>query len=373
MAVTAEYRKGVSSVVWAARALDSAVSSGDEVETQEAAAELLRAATARESAGGGAQGFRAAARPAAEAGGDAAGVDVAGLDVADTVDEILLELEVGQTLMAAGTIARESGSSAEPGALTAAADQLDESQRALAAPAVSATAGFRGRDEDLDEDPVEAFPGHLAAAVDGMVNRTVDVGKAVVTGLSTIPAASLTPVAAGAVTALAELPKVGPIIAAGLRAVRRAVNALYELLPAAARDKARELAKQWWGEQGSSVTTAAARGLLDAEAVVAAGTAALRRTLDAEKVREAGARLSELAEKHSGTATTLARIARALAAVLAIAAAVVVLAAWVYGAVALGLFVLLGAAVWVGRDYLDAGSMAGRVVGARRILEEMAR
>ncbi|HEY5785385.1 MAG TPA: hypothetical protein VIT65_11465 [Microlunatus sp.] len=363
MAVAAEYKNGVSSVLWAVRALDCAATSGTEVDAQEAAAELLRVATARESGGGGVQGFRAADRPVA----------AANLDVADSMQEILLELEVGQTLITAGTVAQEVSTAVEPGALAAAADQLDESQRALDAPADRASAGFRGGDEAPDPDPVVAFPGHLAAAVDGIVSRTVDVGKEVVVGLSAIPAASLAPIAAGAVTALSELPKVGPIIAAGIRAVRRAVTALYELLPAAARDKARELAKQWWGDHGSSVTAAAARGLLGAEAVVAAGAAALEgRVLDTEKLRTARGLLDQLAETHSETAATLERIARVLKAVFGIATALVILATWVYGAAALGFFFLLGAAVWIGRDYLDAGSLGDRVVGVRAILTEMA-
>jgi hypothetical protein len=111
MAVTTEYRTGVASVLWAGRALENAVESGDDVETQAAIAELLRAAEARESAGtvpGFTPSFSATDEALPQSGEEA-------------IAQVLAELDVGHALLTAGSVAGE-GTAPAPAQLTDALD-----------------------------------------------------------------------------------------------------------------------------------------------------------------------------------------------------------------------------------------------------------
>jgi hypothetical protein len=363
MTISSEYRYGAASVLRAGQALQDALELGDEDEIQTALAELRRVAGARESDGGAVAGF------APVASGE--GVPEP-LELDDELNQVLAEVNVGQALLAAGSVARERGAEPAPSLLPEALEGLEETTRRMDGPPDPLTAGFLQRDGAPKAPALDVFRDHLSRTVDGIVERTSAVGKDVMTGLVTIPAAALQPIVGGAVGVASALPDVGPLVRAGLRAVQRALKALERLVPSQVLDKVREWAKEWWEQHSEPMVDRVARTLLGAEKLHPELQSALARpSLAEERLRDGYARLVELEQRHERTTETVRKIVAALTKIVGpLAALFAAAAAWLYGIGAAGYLLALGVGVWLGRDYLDTGALVERVPGVRAILGE---
>jgi hypothetical protein len=244
------YLSGATQVLWAGRALDDALDAGDEVEVQAALAELLRASQARESPEGAVQGFE----PAPGEPGEPASTD-------EDLTRVLAELDLGQALLAAGHAVGEEGAPPTSAPLGHALDQFESDARLFQAAGEPAVRRFAA-ESDAAGPPLDLFRARFDATVGAVVTRTIGIGTEVVKGLTLIPASTLQPWLMGTVTALGSFPQVGPIVKAGLRAVRRAVAALERLIPEAIRKELHKLAERWWGERKGAVVKDTARRLL---------------------------------------------------------------------------------------------------------------
>jgi hypothetical protein len=359
MAVPREFITGAQTVASAGRALVEALDFGDEVEIQAATAELLRVAEDRESGGTGWAGLTGpSARPS---GGAPVTPD-------DALDQVLAELEVGGTLLAAGGLAERPDKPAARTSLAMAVDDLDGVTSGLAGGGAAGTVGFTARPHDAGP-PAELFRERLPGTVDAIVRRTTDVGGDVVKGLAGIPAAAVQPVLAGAV---ALVPEGSALVKAGLRAVQRAMRALEELLPKDVRDKLRDWANDWWRERREALGHRLVAAMLSVGALQQLVQDAVRRTdLAPQRLATACDRLGELDARHDKVVGTIGRIVRVLTKLVGPLALLLAAAtAWLYAAGALTYLLAFGAAIWLSRDYLDTGALLDRVPGIRTIVRE---
>lgn len=355
------YYSGATSVLWAGRALEDALDTGDEVDVQAAAAELLRTSQARETTGGAVQGFE----PSQAGRGAPASAD-------ERLALVLTELDLGQALLAAGHSVGEEGAPGPPAPLGDTLDQLESDSQLISAVGEPAVWGFTA-DKYARQPPLDAFRSRLDAAVDAIVSRTIGVGSEVMTGLSLIPVSTMQPWAASVGILLDSLPEVGPIVRAGLRAVRRAVAALERLVPDAIRDELRKLANRWRREWEGGIVEVTARRLLGVSEVESAATQAFAQGLEDSKLRAAASELDELSARHERMTTMVNRILRVLDSLLGpLVAVFAVAAAWLCGAAAFAYVGALVAALWIGRDCLDTAQVWDRIRGVRTILAEVA-
>ena len=364
MAIANQYRSGTASILRAGQALESAVEAGDDVEIQQAVAELRRAAEARELAGAAVAGFASTVAPTGPPEPQAAD---------ETLAQVLAELNVGQTLLAAGGVAKERGAQPSPVLFPDALEGLQEATLWMEPPAESATAGFGRRNVPPPGPALDVFRDLVPQTVDAIVTRTAGLGKDVTTGLVAIPASAVQPVVAGAVAVVTTIPDVGPLVAAGLRAVQRAVQALERLIPGEFVGTLRQWANEWWEQHADPVVDRAVRSLLGAEGVLTAAREALARPgLVEDRLRSGYDRLVQLDERHERTTETVRKIVRILTRIVGpLAAVFAAVAVWLYGIGAVAYLLALGAAVWLGRDYLGAGALVNVVPGVRAILTEV--
>jgi hypothetical protein len=228
-------------------------------------------------------------------------------------------------------------------------------------------------DKYAAQPPLEVFHSRLDAAVDAIVTRTVGTGTEVMKGLASIPVSTVQPWVSSAVSVLGSIPKTGPIVQAGLRAVRRAVAALERLVPDAVRRELRKLADRWQGEGERGIVEVTARRLLGVSKVDSAAKQALAQHLDDSKLRAGASELDELSARHERTTTVVNRILRVLTSLLGpLVATFAAVAAWLYGAAAFAYVAALIAVLWIGRDCLDTGELWDRARGVRTILAEVA-
>ena len=355
------YYSGATKVLWAGRALDDALDTGDEVDVQAAVVELLRVSQAREMSGGAVQGFE----PEPADRGVPASTD-------ESLALVLTELDLGQALLAAGHSAGEEGAPDTPARLGDTLDQLESDAQLISAAGEPAVWSFTA-DKYTAQPPLDVFHERLDAAVDAIVTRTIGVGTEVMKGLASIPVSTLQPWVGGAVSVLDSVPKVGPIVQAGLRAVRRAVAALERLVPEAVRNELRKLADRWRGEWDGGVVEVTARRLLGVSEVESAASQAFAKHLDDSKLRAGASELDELCARHERTTKVVNRILHVLASLLGpLIATFAVAAAWLCGAAAFAYVAALVAALWMGRDCLDTGQVWDRIRGMRTILAEVA-
>ena len=354
---SADYLSGTTTVLWAGRALSSALESDDDVEIQEAVAELLRVARARETGGDAVRGFAPApGGPAAET------------SASEELTKVLTELDLGQTLLVA------AGSVGEPGAPPAevplghALDQLDADVQLMHKAGEPSVLGFAaGTDPRLPA--ADVLRTSFEAAVASVVGHTAGIGAEVLKGLTAVPLAAVQPVAAGAVQVVGAIPQVGPLVAGALRAVGRAVRALERLLPESIRPRLRELAAQWWSEDGGSIVTVTVRRFLGAAEVERAAEQLWGLTFDDSRARRAATELDALGARHEQMTTVVTRIVRALSALLGpVTAMLAAAAAWLYATASLAFLSAFAAGLWLGRDCLDTGMPLERVPGVRSIL-----
>lgn len=356
-----DYYLDATRVLWAGRALEDALDTGDETEVQAAAAELLRISQAREAAGGAVQRF---------------GPGPADVDAAASTDKslavALTELHLGQVLLAAGHCVGEATAPEPPEALGSTLDQLESDSQLIAAAGEPAVAGFAAV-PDADQPSLDAFHSRLDAAVDAIVTRTIGVGTTVMAGLTAIPLATVQPWASAAANLLDSIPKVGPIAQAGLRAVRRAVAALEQLIPHAIRDEMRALADRWRGEWDGGAVDVTTRRLLGVSEVESAARRAFALRPEDSKLRAGAAELDELSARHERTTEVVNRILRVLGALLGLLLVTLAVAtAWLCGAAALAYVAALVAVLWIGRDCLDTVHVWDRIRGVGTILAEVA-
>ena len=358
MAVTSEYRTGLASVLWAGRALEDAVESGDDVATQAAIAELLRAAEAREAAGtvpGFTPSFSVTARsprPSSE----------------EAITQVLAELDVGHALLTAGSLAGE-GSAPAPGQFTDALDDLEATSQVLAGGAAPATFGFGSAPEAPAGPPLDALRDQVPKTIDEIVARTVGLGRDVVAGLALVPVSAVQPALA---VITAAVPDTGAIVQAALRSIRRAIAALEDLVPESIREQIRQWATDWWENKADPFLDELVRRLLSVQVLTTAAETALSGSGATDGALRTGYdRLVELDARHGRVAELLGKIVRVLTRLVGpLAALFGAVAAWLYGMGAAGYLLALGAAVWIGRDYLDTGALVEVVPGARTIIEE---
>jgi hypothetical protein len=251
-------------------------------------------------------------------------------------------------------------------------DQLESDSQLISAAGEPAVWGFTA-DKYAGQPPLDAFHSRLDAAVDAIVTRTVDVGTEVMTGLASIPVSTLQPWVGSAVSLLDSVPKVGPIVQAGLRAVRRAVAALEQLVPGAVRNELRKFADRWRGEWEGGVFEVTTRRLLGVSEVESAASQAFAQHLEDSKLCVGAGELDELSARHERTTKVVNRIVRVLGSLLGpLVATFAVAAAWLCGAAAFAYVAALVAALWIGRDCLDTAQVWDRIRGVRAILAEVA-
>jgi hypothetical protein len=348
------------SVLLAGRALEEAVRLGDAVEIAYATAELVQVAQARESTGA-VEGFvRTAQEETRDQPAD------------EELTQILTELNVGQVLLAAGEAVGESDLQSTDATLESALDELEDTTNLLdAADGSSSVVGFTRR-QVPGEPPLEMFRGRLTTTVDGVVKHTVSIGIDVGQGLASIPAIVVNPILTGVVNTLTNFPQVGRLITTALRAIRRALGALQQLVPESLGADVRQRFAQWWNERDQSVLEPVARWLLGVVEVDTTVRAILSAPgIPEDRLREGTDRLTALVARYERSASVISGILRVLSTLLGWLGVFASVAAWVYGAAAMGYFLAFGAAVWIGRDCLDTGSVWDRVPGVRTILTEL--
>ncbi len=332
------YYSGATKVLWAGRALEDALDTGDEVEVQAAVVELLRVSQARETSGGAVQGFE----PELGDRGALASTD-------ETLALVLTELDLGQALLTAGHSVGEEGAPETPAPLGDTLDQLESDARLISEAGEPAVWSFTA-DKYAAQPPLDAFHSRLDTAVDVIVTRTIGVGAEVMKGLASIPVSTVQPWVGSAVSVLGSVPRVGPIAQAGLRAVRRAVAALERLVPEVVRHELRKLADRWRGEWEGGIVEVIARRLLGVSEVDSAARQVFAQHLDDSKLRAGASKLDELSARHEQTTKVVNRILRVLTSLLG----------------------PLVATLWIGRDCLDTGQVWDRIRGVRTILAEVA-
>jgi len=288
------------------------------------------------------------------------------------------DLDVAQLLLAAGLA---TGEVADDGGgrplLVSSIARLEDEADALRRSG-GADAGFTGARAagDLARGPVVGVEA-CQQAVGTVVDGTLTVLEEAWQRLRELPpdVAVKALEAAGAVLDVA--PQVGRFVRMGLQAIKRALLALLELLPAKAKDAVRNQARAWWAESGDDVRrTVVARLLSAQEAEVSLTRDQLTGVPEAELGRALD-RLALLTSRFQGVVETFGRVLRALAAAVAIATVVAVVVAavamWVPLAAAAGYALAAGSVIVLARDYLDTGSPMARVDGVQSILSDIRR
>jgi len=347
---------GDEKVLRAARALEDVIARRDTAELGPAIHDLVRVGEARESGMGSTQGFRSAGAP-----------ETSTPDVDEELGRVATELGIGQTLIAAGA-AVETPADREPGPLAELSTALDDLEREIhpREQGVSATSAFRRA--NAPEAPivtVESVRRNMTSFFGDVVLRTESVGKVAVSGLLVLP-----PGVASLADHLSDVPGVGALTSLGLRAVQRAVEALRRLVPVSVREQIQQLAGTWWDEKGAP---GVCRRLLAVGPTERDAIAILDRLTNGPALSTAQTSLDELSDHHAASTRVVDRVVRALRALVAPALALFpAVAPWIYAAAAIGYLAAMAAALWIGRDALDAGSWADGVDGVRVILARIA-
>jgi hypothetical protein len=235
---------------------------------------------------------------------------------------------------------------------------------------VSATSAFRGGREFNSGVFLDELPKTVKLVVDG----TEHVGKSAFSGLAAIPATQLQPVFTGLLSAV---PNLRAIAQAGMRAIKRAVEAILDFVPQDVRNKITALAKEWWEKTDGVVTAKIVHHVLaldELEAEIKTRTQTVRdrpKDFPLEPLRQGLETLHEVQDQFSRTNKIISSIVSALSRLIGPMVALIPTGApWIYVTGGVGLLAATGAAVWVGRDYLDAGVPFERVVGVRVILRQ---
>lgn len=360
----------------AARDLQDAVDANESDEIGPLGNNVLSAALSRET-GGVVAGFRD------ELDGVPAEPGAVGT-LEEELSLALTELEVGEVLLASAAVTKPGPSDqiVASANLGEAIDQLEAAQGRLSRAGDSLQQGLMGGPACKPED----FFVQLPATVEGILQRTSQVGRATINGLAKIPAAQLQPLFGAGLSAVeAAGNQFGALVRAGMRAIRRALEALTRLVPNEIRERVGGWAKEWWEKHADGVTLDIVRRSLsvaEVQAAIAKPVAdalsrsqspkdlesQLREKLDGD-LREGASRLLELDERHKRITSIIERIVGALSRLIGpLVLAFPPAALWIYGSGGSGLVAALGVTVWVGRDYLDTGVPFERIDGIRLVV-----
>lgn len=212
-----------------------------------------------------------------------------------------------------------------------------------------------------------AFEDGLAAIVD----RTLEVFREIWAQIRSLGPQQLVTALDSAGDLLGAVPQVGRLVALGVKALRRGLEALLSLVPEGIRAWSRRVVETLASESGEGFSRAAVAKALAAETVARQIAGGRWDEVSAEAATTARTRIEGLVTGFAAIAATFTRLLRALAAAGSLAgllAFLAPLAAWLTGATAAGCALAAGAVVVIARDHLDTEELLGRVVGMRSIL-----
>ncbi|MFL6072812.1 MAG: hypothetical protein ACJ73S_05380 [Mycobacteriales bacterium] len=363
--MTAPVAQAATRVLDAGYDLSAALAAGHD---PEAAADRLAAAieASMTTFDGAVQGFAADAADAADAG----------RPPAPEAAEDLLAVAVGQlwvanvALGAGGAVGEQSGGG--PGDLDAALAAFAATAGKVEPPPDGQRFGFTGPD---------APPADLATSVTMLRDRAGATLDAVASGTAEVLTKAVTAVRdhGPAVVAKAweQLDKRldldgfgGRLVRLGLRAVAAALDALHRLVPAARllalRDRIRELAD---GLAAGRPATALARWALGIDGATAAVEADLgREGLQPGRLVLAAAALEQLAARHARLVRLAGGATVAIVGVGSAAGLLHLAMPHLAVAIAAAQLLVVGAALAIGRDFVDARAGTGWVRGVRVIV-----
>jgi hypothetical protein len=212
-----------------------------------------------------------------------------------------------------------------------------------------------------------AFEDGLAAIVD----RTLEVFQEIWGQIRSLGPQQLVTAFDSVGDLLGAMPQVGRLVALGVKAMRRGLEALLGLMPEGIRDWSRRTIDRLTSESADGFSHAAVARALAAETVARQIACGRWDELSVEAAATARRGLEGLVEGFAAIAAMFTRLLRALAAAGSLAgllAFLAPLAAWLTGATAAGCALAAGAVLVIARDHLDTEELVGRVVGMRSIL-----
>lgn len=294
----------------------------------------------------------------------------------------MADLDVADVLLSAAVATGDGvGPAGDPALLDHALVRLDDSSRSMAGegdgsvqlgfaepapPAVeppspdlgAATDRLRGRVDELLQTLKRGTEGVARCAVTAMKDMAPEAVKSAVAKLGEeVPA----------------LPKVGRLIAQGLRKLERALQTLGRLLHLDVIGRVRDRVAHVWTrvQDGTALEPVLRRFFGDDDTRIEADRV-LEDVADAVALDDASAKLSGLTAGFNSAASTLelniGRISAVTATLVVVSHFVPVIAPWVVPTAATAYLLVLGTAVVVGMDYADAGIDRGKVEGVRQVL-----
>jgi len=292
----------------------------------------------------------------------------------DRLAAVATDLGIAEVLLAAGIAADEVEVAVDgPTVLKSAVSRLEvdlASQRAE----IGVTAGFARPSAELEPtgDPRDHFARASWDAVDGIVADTLTVLKDAWAHLHEL-APDVAGKALSEVEAILDIaPQVGRLVRLGLQAAKRALLALFELLPERLKAAVRSEAREWWGKGVAQFENLAVERLIGAQRVRLALEDFNLTSVDPERLGTASALLHELVTRFGRLSQGLRRVLQALAAAVAVAGLLAVVVAavgsWLPLAAAVGYLLTAGSIILLARDYLDTGGLLSRVDGLQQIL-----
>lgn len=272
--------------------------------------------------------------------------------------EALIQFEVGATLCAA-----EKARAGRTGDLTSAAAQLDQAADTMDNLDASAS-GLRGFDATTftasTTDAALLALDEMAASASQVADKVL--GKTFKPLLDKVPQ-ELRDV-------LGEVAEPGGLLRWAMRAVRKGIELLTRLVDLPLLETARERVDDILARLGKGEDSAVIAGsVIGADGVRAwlheAGPAPDGTTLVGE--------LADVAERYGRLCTLLGRVAVAITGLAALLAALQITMAHAAAITAVGLAMVLGVLVVLGRDHTGANDVPGGVRGVRLLIEERRR
>jgi hypothetical protein len=295
----------------------------------------------------------------------------------DRVAAVATDLGVAEVLLAAGIAAEEVEADVDGRKMLRSSVSRLEADLASQRVAADATVGFTRQSGGTE--PSGAPRAQLAEVsgdtVDGVVEGTLMVLQEAWARLRELMP-DVAGKALGAMEAILDAaPQVGRLVRLGLQTVKRALLALFELMPDQLKAAARAEARKWWGDDSDGVEQVAVARLIAAQRVRLTLQNLNLASVDPERLERASALLRELATRFERVSQAFRRVMQALAAAVAVAAFVAVVVAvgsWLPLAAAVGYLLAAGSVILVARDYLDTGGLLSRVDGVQQILSDLA-
>lgn len=268
---------------------------------------------------------------------------------------------IGLTLVAA----EASATDGNPDYLAHAVDSLERNTDELEAGGVEAP----GPDHFDTQPGGTPLTPHAAAmaALDEMVSSAANVATSILDNAMK-PLVSKLPEAVTDVLSQLQLNIGGRLASLGLRAVRRGIDLLLTIVDLNAINTARaridDLLTRLGQGQDAAVLTGWVIGADEVRGIAARAAARPEVPGDQDLVQE----IARLAERYSQLCTSLRRIAVALVGLAGMLALLHVTLPNSVAVTTIGLALVLGAAIVMGRDYTGATDLPGRVRGVRLVM-----